>query len=634
MKNYNIGIITNNKNLDFCKDLPNNIYLIYHLKKNRYKKNNIENIIKYFIINNCNTIIVYNFDLNEIKEKYKNITFYNDTNYITQNNYSSKKIITYNLNSNFINFNKEMKYRKDCTPDKTIHNIKNILNKNNYKVKEVGIRRSLKGSYSIRLELDNGKGSNGKGISLKLAKASAYAELMERLQSNMINKKRIETSKIDKNNKLYETLLSKTTSQYKKEFFTLDDIYFNITKAKNIKSNKTEEIPINAICSFCHTNGLASGNSSNEAISQAIFEILERYCYQEYLKNNKEVRNINIETLILTKNNKKTLQKLEKMGFKYFIKDCSLNKYPVIGFLLFNKDMTKYTFTMGADYSFNIALSRCITEMMQGVTFKQLKNKMVDYIPLEKQIRKYGESFISYNWLRCFNNNNGYLSSNFFSNKFITYKDIQFKDYLTTNEEVLNQLKNDIENDMYIIDYNTLGFDTYRVYIPYMTSVDCYDYEDLLINKNYNNLKTTYINITKANKKEINVFIDTFLKVNKHIKYDELIKPTDLFHVSEISDYYRLDFTSLLFVLCILHNKQEELLNLLIYKINNFELSNIKKHTYKIMVNCLTKKNYYDIKDEYITKEIENIINNPKEYLLNLNPIHNTNDLKIYNKKA
>lgn len=632
----NIGIITSSKKFDYDK-LPNNTYLFFYINTNKINQYNLNNIINYLILNDCKKIIVD--DKINLLLQHDNCekisTLKSISNLISSSN--CKKIITYNYSvkkQNIFSYKNCTNYRKDCLPSDTIKNIKKILKNNNYKVTEKGIKRSLKGSYSIRLELNSGKGTNGKGISLTLAKASAYAELMERLQSNMLNKKRITTNVIDKNHKIYDYLLNSASTEYKKLFFNLDEIYFNVSEAINIKTNKKEMIPINAICSFCHTNGLASGNTFEEAINQAIFEILERYCYQRCLNENIIIKNIDISTYPLSRKNKKMLHFLKKMGFKYYVKDCSLGMYPVIGFLLLDKDNKTYTFTMGADTSFNIALSRCITEMMQGVNFKELKKKMVHNLNLENMIKKYGKSFKSYNWLRCFNNNNGYLTKNFFNNDKTHISKLHFKDYLTTNKEILSYLKKIIDNDIYVVNYNNLGFDTYRVYIPYMTTVDCYDIEDLIINKNYDKLKYTYTNILVTNKKDILFFIDIFLKCNRLIKYDEMIKPSDLFHINETSDYYKLDFTSLLIVLCIKYSKKKDLKELLQYKLENFPLSPQKELIYKIIINCITEKNYYTVKEKNIYMDIQKIINNPSQYLLNLKPQFNNDDLLIYNKKA
>lgn len=640
----NVGILCDNiKDLYDINNYPSNRYIIY---LSDFKKNELCDAIDFLISNDCNDIYINlnNIQLNlpNLRSKYKQISLYTSCKNITS--YASKQqIILINKKNkrkcklpmvNVIDYNEINTVRKDAKPHETISKIKNILKSNNYKVRERHVRRNFNGIYSIRLELNNKKGSNGKGISLGYAKASAYAELMERLQSNMLNKKRTSTNLISKKQNLYLPLLNHASEQYKKMFFTLDDIYFNTETLLNIKTNKYEEVPINAVKCFCHTNGLASGNTFSEAVSQAIFEILERHCYNTLLNSNKEIKNIDISKYPLNHKNIKLLKKLKKLGYSFYIKDCSINKYPVLGFLLFNKDKTKYTFTMASDYSLDIALSRCITEMMQGLRIKDLNNKMLNKLSLDDLDKKYKYNYKSYNWLKCFNNNIGYLPKGFFCEKYADTKSLKFKNYLLSNDEILSTLKNDIEYDIYIKDYNILGFDTYRVYIPYITSVDCYDIDDLLVNKNYDILLSTYKNITEASDKDINFFIDIFLKLNKNIKYDELIKPCDLFHLNETTDYFMLDSTSLLIVLTLLTNREKELCDLLQYKINNFNLSKIKLTTYQIIVNILSDKNIYNKSNQKIENYIRTIQANPFEYLVSLNPHYLEEEQLISNKKS
>lgn len=78
--------------------------------------------------------------------------------------------------------------RKECKPQLTIEKIKKILKQNNIKVKEYKFKNINKELYSIRIEIKGfyNLGTNGKGISKDSAKASAYAELMERLQSYIL----------------------------------------------------------------------------------------------------------------------------------------------------------------------------------------------------------------------------------------------------------------------------------------------------------------------------------------------------------------------------------------------------------------------------------------------------------------
>ena len=214
----NIGIITTTKKINYS-NLPNNTYLIFYTKKNKLNFSYVSNIIKYLILNNCEKILV-DKKLAAIipKNEYKNIIHKIDE---IISNSDTLKIITYQYstkNRNTISYENCASSRKDKKPSETIKIIKDILKTNNYQISEKGLKRSLRGSYSIRLELNNGKGANGKGTTLELAKASAYAELIERLQSNMLNKKRITTNIIDKKHNIYEILLNMASNEYKKSF--------------------------------------------------------------------------------------------------------------------------------------------------------------------------------------------------------------------------------------------------------------------------------------------------------------------------------------------------------------------------------------------------------------------------------
>ena len=274
----NIGILCRNiKDLYHLVNYPNNIYLIYY--SNFSKINEIYNSIEFLISNNCNIIYIISenliCDLCNLKNKFNDVSFVfhkediisygNNLRFILLNQ-TNKKIRT-DLPFKFIDYKKINFTRKDIKPKATINKIKKILSSNNINVREKYIRKPLNGLFSIRVEIDNGKGANGKGVSLNFAKASAYAELMERLQSNMLIKKRKHTSKLARDPKDYIHLLNSSSKDYNNNFFKLDDIYFYEEKFLNIKTNKYKYLPINAINCFCHTNGLASGNSFEEAVT-------------------------------------------------------------------------------------------------------------------------------------------------------------------------------------------------------------------------------------------------------------------------------------------------------------------------------------------------------------------------------
>ena len=82
---------------------------------------------------------------------------------------------------------------KDNNPKQTIEQIKNILKSNNIFTKETEWFNQCNDYYSLRLEVCNPEtyesleiGVNGKGTSEDFARASAYAELLERIQNSAL----------------------------------------------------------------------------------------------------------------------------------------------------------------------------------------------------------------------------------------------------------------------------------------------------------------------------------------------------------------------------------------------------------------------------------------------------------------
>ena len=119
----------------------------------------------------------------------------------------------------------------------------------------------------------------------------------------------------------------------------------------------------------------------------------------------------------------------------------------------------------------------------------------------------------------------------------------------------------------------------------------------------------------------------------KNLKYDDIIKPVDLFHLNETSDYYKLDFTSLLFILCLINNRIHDITTFLEFKLNYSNLTQIKLLTYKIMINKLNGKKIYDIKNINIEKDLDEIINNARNYIKKIKTKQNFEYNKLFIKK-
>lgn len=275
--------------------------------------------------------------------------------------------------------------RKECKPEDTVKKIKKILKNNKINVVEKKIININNSFYSTRVELKEikGVGTNGKGITKEYALASAYAEFMERLQSNFLlkssflNKEDILLFSDEKYlgyNEFYNKFYKFIEENSLKELIRSNEKYRYYTSFENIINNEKKDLPIKLINFLTHSNGLCSGNTREEALVQGICEIFERHCYKTILLEEIKIKNIKIKNLEQYPISEQ-LRELKDMGFEYKIKDCSLGgKFPVVGFLLL-KGKTKYLFTVGSDPNFNIAVQRCITEALQGLKKKILKQR-------------------------------------------------------------------------------------------------------------------------------------------------------------------------------------------------------------------------------------------------------------------
>lgn len=78
--------------------------------------------------------------------------------------------------------------RKDADLNTTITNVKRCLNKVGIETYIASVNSYNSLWFSVRLEIKDmfGIGTNGKGITYEAALASAYGELMERLESGFL----------------------------------------------------------------------------------------------------------------------------------------------------------------------------------------------------------------------------------------------------------------------------------------------------------------------------------------------------------------------------------------------------------------------------------------------------------------
>ena len=298
-----------------------------------------------------------------------------------------------------------MKQNKVCDPERTISNVRRILSKYGLLTSETFFSCSDL-YYSCRvtfLEPLQGLnvGANGKGMTPAYALASAYGELMERLQNRLLafqavryavshssqEKLKACLAKQDirlrfqyyPDEKVREFCRKRDFADYLSEFIPsykecldsdLREQAYKVLEApyENLMTGRKELVPFELFRYAAGSTGMCAGNCYQEAVVQGINEIFERYVLQRLYLDRCTPPVIPVEefegTTVLER-----LRSLERLqGISFEVLDCSLGEgFPVIGLLLVDNKRNTCAFRLGSDLSPEIALQRCYTEIFQGV---------------------------------------------------------------------------------------------------------------------------------------------------------------------------------------------------------------------------------------------------------------------------
>jgi len=244
----------------------------------------------------------------------------------------------------------------------------------------------------------------GKGVSSEWASASAWGEMIERIQNlafymMLIYPSQTEYLELDNPGFIFfpdEKVFSLNTNSdpsFLRNFSELTGL--KATEVENFHDvigvpflnifNKTMEyFPFRAMHIMVGSNGMCSGNTMEEALIQGISELFERVVLKTLYLTPLCPPDIPISYFKGTEIESKIARLSDEFDYTIRIKDCSLGKgYPVIGVLIRN-NQNGYVFQLGADPSPITALERCFTEMFQGGTicFQSL-DELVENLPYD-----------------------------------------------------------------------------------------------------------------------------------------------------------------------------------------------------------------------------------------------------------
>jgi ribosomal protein S12 methylthiotransferase accessory factor len=138
---------------------------------------------------------------------------------------------------------------------------------------------------------------------------------------------------------------------------------------------ETVYFPSNLIENLYASNGMSAGNTLAEAQVQCLSEIFERAVKREIIESEIALPDVPAAVLAKYPGIVAGIKGLEEQGFPVLVKDASLGgTYPVMCVTLMNPRTGGVFASFGAHPSFEVALERSLTELMQGRSFEGLND--------------------------------------------------------------------------------------------------------------------------------------------------------------------------------------------------------------------------------------------------------------------
>lgn len=386
---------------------------------------------------------------------------------------------------------------KDAEPMNTVNRIRSIIDEIGLKTEISWIESGVHDIYSNHVSISNATfGTNGKGTSEEYTLASGYAELIERIQSGIIKTAiryyRVEdqtgfiyspdelirtadelVAQDDAFTRFFFRYFFKTTTKEKSTFLKnfpkmeiLPSEHFRCLPFADLATGQIKYIPIDILYPICGSNGMAAGNTPEEALVQALSELLERYANKAVLEGvvPPEIPREYWETSEI----RKLVDEIESNDrYRVSIRDCSLGKgFPVTAVVISDCRNGKFGVHFGCHPSFEVAVERCLTEALQGKNLESASSmneigddRMCSSVDNGPNLMKIGS---------------GAYPIGFFSDE-PSYAFVPGDDWRgLTNREMLKKLVGVIRKEGYDIlirDASHLGFPTYHAIIPGMSEL-------------------------------------------------------------------------------------------------------------------------------------------------------------------
>ena len=396
---------------------------------------------------------------------------------------------------------------KDLPLEQTIANMSGILADLGIKIEIASWRNIIPNVWSLHIRDANSPMcfTNGKGATKEGALASALGEFIERLSNNHFYAEAFWGEDIANlafvhypNERWFkpgpeDSLPVEILDEHCLKIFNPDGELFGShlidTNSGNVQrgicslpyvrrsDGEVVYFPSNLVENLYVSNGMSAGNTLAEAQVQCLSEIFERAVKREIIEGEMALPDVPYEVLAKYPDILAGIQGLEEQGFPVLVKDASLGGiYPVMCVTLMNPRTGGVFASFGAHPSFEVALERSLTELLQGRSFEGLND-----LPLP--------TFVSNavtepnNFVEHFIDSSGIMSWRFFSDK----ANFEFVEWDFSSEgkssnaeeaETLFHILEGMGKEIYTATYDELGAMSCRILVPGYSEV--YPVEDLV----------------------------------------------------------------------------------------------------------------------------------------------------------
>lgn len=396
---------------------------------------------------------------------------------------------------------------KDLPLEQTIANMSAIMARMGMKIEIASWRNIVPNVWSLHIRDAHSPMcfTNGKGATKESALASALGEFIERLNCNFFyhgqfwgldianadfvhypNEKWFKPGKKD-------ALPKEILDEYCLEIYNPDGelrgSHLYDTNSGNVKrgicclpyvrqsDGEVVYFPSNLIENLFLSNGMSAGNTLAEAQVQCLSEIFERAVKREILEGELALPDVPQEVLAKYPGIVAGIKGLEEQGFPVLVKDASMGgQFPVMCVTLMNPRTGGVFASFGAHPSFEVALERSLTELLQGRSFEGLNDLPQPTFQTEAVTEPN-------NFVEHFIDSSGLVSWRFFSAKadfeFVEW-DFSGKGENSNAEEAatLFGILEELGKEVYMAVYEDLGAPACRILVPDYSEI--YPVEDLI----------------------------------------------------------------------------------------------------------------------------------------------------------